>query len=846
MRKETVIDDTPVVPLSKRIGRSFRHDRMDTAIEWLLIGLLTFMPLTFGAVKAWSELAVFLVVAAMSLCLALKHWIHGGFRAIGTWDYLSILLFLLLVVFQLLPLPNGLVARISPETASTKASLLDDMSKNPSLEKTTLSFYPHATKHDLRLALTAACVFIVVVQVFRHSRQIKRLLAAIAAIGLGFAVLALLQILSGTTDIYWTVPKPGFGVATAGSFVNHSHYAQFMNLSIGAALALLLVRLEETVDAYRRTRSLADVFESIRASSTGWLMAAIVLGGMTVFTSQSRNGIFSLVVAAIFTGILLAMKSKFRWRGWLLAMMLLAAFTGLLLVGFDVVYERLATIPKLDYNGRWEMTLCTLDAWRHYPVWGTGLGTHEIIFPMFDTAANAAVATHADNDYAQLLEETGLIGAILFAAFLIGIWWRYGRLVWKGKSPLAAAAFGLGFGLLTVMVHSATDFGQHLPANFCLSAIACGLLVAIARREFERPAAAATELIQAAPKRRRQYVFAVGMTGMVVGVWGCVLWEAEAARIGEHFWDETAAAETELRQNHWQGSDEEYVELISNAADAAETVPDNVKYRYKLNLYRWYSISRVVDSQTGRVLLDPQADSFVERIADELSQARILCPTYGVPYSVEGQLRLSFLHQPLGAELIRKGYRLAPYDAPTCFVAGILVARSGDYETAAAILHRAVVLDGSLYGEIMPIFLDEFDRPDMLRDLAGEDYGRLLALAKLLSTNRKHAALAEKVQADARAILEKRCESSDATANEFVTLAGICRTDHEYSASANYYRRALAINYSQVDWRMDLASVLAELGQREAAMHEARICLRLRPHMKSAENLIKSLSIRTK
>jgi hypothetical protein len=30
-------------------------NRLDTAIEWLLIGLLAFMPLAFGVVHAWSE-----------------------------------------------------------------------------------------------------------------------------------------------------------------------------------------------------------------------------------------------------------------------------------------------------------------------------------------------------------------------------------------------------------------------------------------------------------------------------------------------------------------------------------------------------------------------------------------------------------------------------------------------------------------------------------------------------------------------------------------------------------------------------------------------------------------------
>ena len=132
------------------------RDRLDAAIEWLLIGLLAFMPLMFGAVEAWSEMVAFPLVAAMCVCLVLKHWLRSGFRITWTWTYVPILLFLMLAVFQLLPLPNDLAAQLSPETVETKASLLADLAQDPSLEKTTMSFYPYATKHDLRLALMAA------------------------------------------------------------------------------------------------------------------------------------------------------------------------------------------------------------------------------------------------------------------------------------------------------------------------------------------------------------------------------------------------------------------------------------------------------------------------------------------------------------------------------------------------------------------------------------------------------------------------------------------------------------------------------------------------------------------
>jgi len=851
--------------------------RLDSTIEWLLIGLLGFMPLAFGAVEPWSEMVTCLMVAAMSVCLALKYTLSDSFRMVWTWLYVPILLFLALVVFQLIPLPNYLATWFSSQTVTTKGSFLADLQEDGSLDSTTLSFYPYATKHGLRLALVAAAVFVVVVNVYRERRQIRRLLWAIAAIGFVFAVLALLQVMTGATMIYWTVATPGQGAVTSGSFVNHSHYAQFMNLSMGAALALLLFRLEETRRRRKQSTSSDGAKKFFRLPSFSWLMLMLVLGGVTIFTSLSRNGVLSLVIAATFTGIMLALKSKLRRRGWLLVIIPFIVFAVSLFAGFDALYERLATLQQVDIReyGRWELTLGTLDAWRHYPVWGTGLGTHEVVFPMFDTATTPALAAHADNDYAQMLEETGLIGMGLVGIFLFGFWWRYGQLIRKGTRSVAMAAFGLGFGLLAVMIQSTTDFGQHLPANFCLSAIACGLLVAIARIDRRTNGGGGGRDSRQKVRRGRWLIGITTLIGLAL-LWSWVLWDMNVSRMGDRYWAQAMSAESRIRQWNWQAMDEDYAQLIGSAAAAAECEPENVKYRYYANIYRWHSISRVVDPNTGQIVLRPESLRFAERIAAELSQARILCPTYGPVYTAEGQLRLLFLGQARGADLIHKAYLLLPNDAFTCFLAGVVAAREGQLEDATARFKRATELDGSYYREIMRIFSTELNRPDLARnlardELAGDKLGveelakdkdtqadraeaklarnkcwRLLALAAMLSTTEENASLAEEIRQEAIPILRKQCESEYATANELATLAGISRNDKDYAGAADCYRRALVLNCDQVDWRLAFAYTLAELGETEEASHQAHMCLRIRPGMDGARNFIRKLSVRPK
>ena len=51
------------------------------------------------------------------------------------------------------------------------------------------------------------------------------------------------------------------------------------------------------------------------------------------------------------------------------------------------------------------------------------------------------------------------------------------------------------------------------------------------------------------------------------------------------------------------------------------------------------------------------------------------------------------------------------------------------------------------------------------------------------------------------------------------------------------------LNYGQVQWRYELAKILAEAERIKEAMKEAKTCLQLRPQFQSAEKLVEDLSV---
>lgn len=815
-------------------------DRFDTVIGVLLAALLVFMPLAFGVVHGWSEEVVIGGAGAIVVCFLLKLLLHPNQKPLWTWAYVPIGLFLLTAAFQLLPLPTWFVSIISPNTAALRTHLLGDLpDADVELRSMTLSFYPNATIHDLRLALAATGVFVVVFHVFRQPQQIKRLLMVIAVTGGFVAAVALAQGLFGNGKIYWFISSSNCK-GYSGPFVNHSNYGQFMNLSIGSALALFLVKLHEAFAGKRPTPpAVFEYLSSLLAKSLWLLIAVIILGTATVFVSLTRGGVIAMLIALAFTAIMATSQHSLKGHSWIMVMMALAAFTCVLYVGFDAVYDRLASLRSFheSESGRLQILKDIAAAWTQFPILGTGLGTHSVVYPMFDRSTITALAAHAENEYAQALEETGLIGLGLLIIFGIIIWFNYAKSTRSGRSSVCSAAYGLGFGILAILIHSLTDFGQHLPANAFLSAVFCALLIALAHRSEKNY----QEYKSVRTSGCKTLLSLTALAGVIL-IWIWALAGADRTRAAETYWQKTLAAAKRLADKNWKGTETDYADLISHAEQVSATQPENVKYRYWLNVYRWRSIGQQIDPYTGQVIIPESSMPTVYDIVAELHKACIVCPTYGPAYSIVGQIEKFILNDDTGAERIRKGFRLAPCDPIACFVAGWLDAMEEKTPDCITKFDRAAQLDPDLFPAIVAIYINYLSRPDLAVLSAGDDINRLNHVASVLE-DMQYNDLVEQTREKIKKLLEVTCSKPHAAASTFVSLANIYRKQGNNQAAIEYYRRALALDYGQVEWRLELARLLAEMQRIPEAIREVRTCLRLHPEFKAAQELLADLSV---
>jgi O-antigen ligase/tetratricopeptide (TPR) repeat protein len=830
-------------------GTTVYFDLADTAdpafdrpVEWLLVGLLAFLPLAFGGVFASSE-AIFLIGAlAMGLMLAVKLLRRPDVPFVRSWTYWPIAVFIALVVLQLLPLPQALVRVISPATVNLRHQYLDELpGAAERLRWMTLSLYPENTLHDLRLIVALAIVFVVTLNCIRRVSQIRRILGAVAIIGAACAALALVQDISGSDAVYFLFRNPSGRVARGGPFVNKNHFGQFMNLAIGAAIGLALVLINQQFRRDNYTRHEVKAKLKLPELRPAWmLLAMIVLSAAALVFSLSRGAMLGAALAGLIVGIFVSTRSNMPGKGWTLLAVLMC-IAAVVLLDTGRIVERISAQSSDTWHGhRLEILRDLSVSWRKFPLFGTGLGTHPVIFPRLDRSDVPLLASHAENEYAQLLTETGAAGILIFLGFLAIVIGALLRATRGSLSPASAAAIGLGYGLIATLVQSATDFAQHMPAIALLTAVSCALILNLAELRWRERGQVSTEL----PRRGSLLMRAGALAGVfVIGAW--LSTEALSAWRADSAWQVGERIRRDLEKRQWIAENPEYVDILDAAQTASSIRPRNIEYHYWLNFYRYKSISRLSDEESGEVLMSPEQHEYAARIVDELHAGRWLCPTHGPTYLLAGQMERFILDRPqVGAQHIFTGYALSGADPTAAFLAGQVAATDGDEQASVNYLRRAAKLNPQLLPEITRLYVRQLKRPDLALEAAGNDVATLTSLADLLGAQSDEAsqALAERARQRAFESLLEQSNSPDAPGAVLAAVAA------EYDRRGNpeqaviFYRRALTREISQTEWRMNLARALQKLGRNQEAQHEVQLVLRWRPRLPEATKLLDELN----
>jgi O-antigen ligase len=174
---------------------------------------------------------------------------------------------------------------------------------------------------------------------------------------------------------------------------------------------------------------------------TMWIVALAY--GQALFNDKLAPWVRAALVLLSGAWIVKALVLETWWfSGWLPSLVVLAALTlfrsrrafvallgpvGLaVIVNWQTVYDVVwgTTVRKGDLN-RFDIWSQTLDLVKHYPILGTGPAGYAAYFMNLYAGSSFSMSTH--NNYFDVLAETGVVGCLVFAWFLIAllcIGWR--------------------------------------------------------------------------------------------------------------------------------------------------------------------------------------------------------------------------------------------------------------------------------------------------------------------------------------------------------------------------------------------------------------------------------------
>jgi O-antigen ligase len=448
--------------------------------------------LAFGAVYPWAywPLAGLSVVSGLAgLVIAARSDIDGTTRAFKA----ALFAVGAAIALQIVPLPNAIVAAVSPHAAPLVSRLSPAFAAGLQPFHA-VSVWPRDTWTALALFASFALLCTGAAALFSLSGS-RRFVELLSGFGALLALIGFVQKSLSNRYLYgfWEL-EPGRN--PFGPFVNRNHFAGWMVMALPLTLALFVAGIDHGMRGVKQGwRHRVLWFASPEANRLILVAAAAVLMALSLMMTMSRSGITAFGLSMLITGWFVARGVRSPRRR-LAAALCLCLLAGVAIVwsGPDVVAGRFAAADWGEFNNRkgaW------VDAWsvaREFPLTGTGLNTYWAAALFYQRHETAYFFAQAHNDYLQLVAEGGLLVVVPALVCLI-------VLVKDVRAAMARAdrdtagwlRAGAVASLVAVAFQETVEFSLQMPANAALFALVCALAL-------HRPAPSA-EPSHAAPLR---------------------------------------------------------------------------------------------------------------------------------------------------------------------------------------------------------------------------------------------------------------------------------------------------------------------------------------------------------
>jgi O-antigen ligase len=418
-------------------------------ILFLVLGMLVFAPLAFGAVDTWAWLVMQMAAAVVFVLWGVRLWLNPRGKLL--WPPLAwvVLAFVIYALARYFTADIEYVARL--ETIQV---------------------------------LLFGFLFFAALNNLRGQEEISAVSATLIATGTVIACYAVAQLTHNTNQV-WNQISPYVGRAS-GTYISPNNLSCLLAMLLPLTLAYLLVGKVHIV-----TRILL-IYAAI----------AMVAGLAVTF---SRGGYIAAAAGIILLlGILLG-HGNHRLKAILLLVVLLAGggFLTNHYLSKTVSYMRRVAAPDASVGlidasseSRLQIWQAAAKMWVEHPWFGVGPAHFDYRFRAYRPENMQGRPDRVHNDYLNLLADWGAVGGVItLAGISIFIFWL--KKTWPhvrreendfgtGQSNRFAFFLGATCGLTALAVHSMMDFNLHIPANALVGVTLLALVASNARYATEQ------------------------------------------------------------------------------------------------------------------------------------------------------------------------------------------------------------------------------------------------------------------------------------------------------------------------------------------------------------------------
>ncbi len=396
---------------------------LERGIFALILAILVFAPLAYGAVDTLPFLIVQGLACAVLFVWAIRLWISPRPQLLWPPICWAVLAFVLYAIARYVTADIEYVAR-----------------------------------QELIRVLIYAFLFFAILNNLHRQELIQTVVLTLVFLAMAISGYAIYQYLANSDRVWFAIkPYPHRG---SGTYICPNHLGGFLEMLLPLGLAYALTsRLNHVARIFVTYASLVILVGiAVTVSRGAWIATAVALIVFFAILALNRNHrlpafiAFALIIGAT---AYLAPKSQFLHRR-----------------ASQTLYQSGQINDEFRF-GLWESAV---RMWRENPWWGVGPAHFDRRFRSFRPETVQLQPDRVHNDYLNTLADWGIVGALLvvsaFVLLALGIAKTSSAIRGtqrdigeKKRSNRFALALGASIAVIAILVHSVLDFNMHIPAN---------------------------------------------------------------------------------------------------------------------------------------------------------------------------------------------------------------------------------------------------------------------------------------------------------------------------------------------------------------------------------------------